>query len=174
MLKHFAALDDYRYELYSDLKEAGLYNLFPSAFNTQVQLAKGKLFDLSSNYNKPDSLIYIDKFPVQFRERKGFVYFFKYKSKRDDNSWKIATAGIVPGDTKQFEFDLKEENFRQRRQYNFTEFTNTKINNETVLSDQLKRVLKKMLYSKRNSAMQFYKDEDRMRGDYYPAFNVGE
>jgi uncharacterized protein YbaP (TraB family) len=174
MLKHFAALDDYRYELYSDLKEAGLYNLFPSAFNTQVQLAKGKLFDLSSNYNKPDSLIYIDKFPVQFRERKGFVYFFKYKSKRDDNSWKIATAGIVPGDTKQFEFDLKEENFRQRRQYNFTEFTNTKINNETALYDQLKRVLKKMLYSKRNSAMQFYKDEDRMRGDYYPAFNVGE
>jgi len=172
MLKYFAALDDYRYELYSDLKESGLLNLFPSTYNTQAQLAKARLFDLSSNYNKPDSVVYLDKLPVQFRERKGFVYFFKYRSKRDDNGWKIATVGIIPEDPKQFEFENKD--MRQRRQYNFTEFTNTKIDNGTALSDQLKKALKKMLYSKRNSAVQFYKDEDRMRGDYYPAFNVGE
>ncbi|MBO9681223.1 MAG: TraB/GumN family protein [Flavisolibacter sp.] len=172
MLKYFAALDDYRYELYSDLKEGKLSNLFPSAFSSQVQLAKGRLFEVGSNYNKPDSVVYIDKLPVQFRERKGFVYFFKYRSKRDDNGWKIATVGIVPGDAKQFEFENKDN--RERRLYNFTELTNTKINSESALSDQLKKVLKKMLYSKRNSAVQFYKDEDRMRGDYYPAFNVGE
>jgi hypothetical protein len=172
MLKYFAALDDYRYELYSDLKETKLSNLFPSAFSSQVQLARGRLFEVSSNYNKPDSVVYIDKLPAQFRERKGFVYFFKYRSKRDDNAWKIATVGIVPEDSKQFEFENKDN--RQRRLYNFTELTNTKINNDSALSDQLKKVLKRILYSKRNSAVQFYKDEDRMRGDYYPAFNLGE
>jgi uncharacterized protein YbaP (TraB family) len=172
MLKYFAALDEYRYELYSDLRSSSLLNLFPSAFNNQMQLAKGKLFDQSSNYNKPDSLVYLDKLPVQFRERKGFVYFFKYKNKRDDNSWKIASVGIVPEDAKKFEFENKD--IRQRRQYNFTEFTNTKIGSEAALSDQLKKALKKMLYSKRNSAVQFYKDENKMRGDYYPSFNVGE
>jgi hypothetical protein len=137
-----------------------------------MQLAKGKLFDQSSNYNKPDSLVYLDKLAVQFRERKGFVYFFKYKNKRDDNSWKIASVGIIPEDVKKFEFENKD--IRQRRQYNFTEFTNTKIGSEAALSDQLKKALKKMLYSKRNSAVQFYKDENKMRGDYYPSFNVGE
>lgn len=171
MVKYFAALDDYRYELYTDLKETKSLNLFPADFSSPVQLAKSKLFDLTSNYNRPDSLVYLDKLPVEFRERKGFVYFFKYKVKKDDNSWKIATVGIVPGDSKQFEFDNKD--IRERRLYNFTEFTNTRLTNES-LPEQLKTVLKKMLYSRRNSAVQFYKDEDRMRGDYYPAFNVGE
>jgi hypothetical protein len=31
-----------------------------------------------------------------------------------------------------------------------------------------------MLYSRRNSAAQFYKDEDRIHGEYYPAFNLGD
>ena len=174
MLNYFAGMDDYRYEIYSDLKENKLFNLFPAAFNTQAQLAKSKLFDISTNYSKPDSVIYLDKLPVQFKERKGYVFFFKYKSKKDDNGWKLASVGIVPENPKQFEFGNEGQNYWQKRQYNFTEFTNTKIDGTTSLQEQLKKALKKMLYSKRNSAAQFYKDEDRMRGDYYPAFNVGE
>jgi hypothetical protein len=41
------------------------------------------------------------------------------------------------------------------------------------LQPQLKKVLKKMLYSKRNSATQFYRDEDRNSGDFY-SLNVGD
>jgi hypothetical protein len=174
MLKYFAGLDDYRYELYSDLQECHLSNLFPPVFNNQAALAKSKLFDLSSEYNKPDSLVYLDKLPVQFKERNGFVFFFKYKNKKDDNNWKLASVGIVSNNPKKFEFDSKPQTFWQQRQYDFTGFSNTKLDNETPLPEQLKKALKKMLYSKRNSAAQFYKDEDRMRGDYYPAFNVGE
>jgi hypothetical protein len=175
MLKYFAASDDYRYELYSDLKENHLANLFPVAFNNQLALARSKLIDISNNYNKPDSLVYLDKLPVQFRERSGVVFFFKYKNRKDDNAWKIATVGIVPADQKKFEFDESpKQKFWQRRQYEFTDLSNTAIDNETPLQDQLKKALKKMLYSKRNSAAQFYKDENKMRGDYYPAFNVGE
>jgi uncharacterized protein YbaP (TraB family) len=167
MLSYFAGLDDYRYELYSDLQEQGLSNLFPASFNKQIELAKSKLFDISSNYNKPDSLVYLDKLPVQFRERNGFVFFFKYKNQRDDNSWKIASVGIVPDDPKQFEFDSKKMSYREQQQYDFTELTNTKMDNETPIVGQLKKVVKKMQYSKRNSAAQFYKDENRMREDYY-------
>jgi hypothetical protein len=171
LLGYFAALGNYRYELYSDLKDFKLVNLFPSAFNNTMQLAKAKLFDLGGNYNQPDSIVYIDRLPLQFRERNGFVYFFKYKGKRDD-SWRIATVGMVPQDPKQFEFENKDN--RQRRLYNFTGLTNTRIDNETALPEQLKKVLKRMLYSKRNSAVQFYRDEDRIRSDYYPAFNLGQ
>ena len=174
LLKYFATSDDYRYELYSDLKRNHLSNLFPASFNNQLALAKSKLFEISSDYNKPDSLVYLDKFPVQYKERSGFVFFFKYKTDEDDNAWKIATVGIVPADAKKFEFDNPKQTFWQRRQYEFTELTNTKIDNETPLKDQLTKAFKKMLYSRRNSAAQFYKSENRMRGDNYSSFNLGE
>jgi len=174
LLNYFARLDDYRYELYSDLQELRLSDRIPSACMNQMALAKSKLFDISSTYSKPDSLVYLDKLPVQFKERTGFVFFFKYKSKKDDNVWKIATVGIVPNDPKKFEFEAKTGNYWQKRQYNFTEFSNTKIDVDLPVKDQLKKALKKMLYSRRNSAAQFYKDEDRIHGEYYPAFNLGD
>src|SRR5215203_242231 len=173
LLNYFAKLDEYRYELYSDLQELKLSGRIPSACLNQVALAKSKLFDISSSYRKPDSIIYLDKLPVQFKDKNGFVFFFKYKSKKDDNVWKMASVGIVPNDAKKFEFETMPGNYWQKRQYNFTEFTNTKIDADTPVKDQLKKALKKMLYSRRNSAAQFYKDEDRMHGDYYPAFNLG-
>lgn len=166
MLNYFAAMDEYRYELYSGLRNNNMLNLFPSTFNSQVQLAKSKLLDISSNYNKPDSLVYLDKLPVQFKERNGFVFFFKYRNKKDENTWRLATVGLVPNDPKQFQFDDKKLSYWQEQQYNFTDLSNTKIDNETSISSQLKKALKKMLYSKRNSAMQFYRDGDRMREDY--------
>ena len=174
LLNYFAGLDDYRYQLYSDLRQYKLSDRIPAACYNQVALAKSKLFDLSSSYSRPDSLIYLDKLPIQFKEQSGFVFFFKYKSKKDDNVWKLATVGIVPNDTKKFEFEVKPGNYWQKRQYNFTEFSNTKIDGETPLKTQLKNALKKMQYSRRNSAAQFYKDEDRTRGEYYPAFNLGD
>jgi uncharacterized protein YbaP (TraB family) len=167
MVKYFAGLDDYRYELYSDMKEYKLSNLFPAAFNNQAELAKSELLDISGSYNKPDSLIYIDKLPIQFKERNGFVFFFKYKSKKDDNSWKLATVGIIPTDPKKFDFDSKKEDYWEEREYDFTEMTNTKIENDEPLKDQLKKSLKKMQYSKRNSAAEFYRNEDRMGMDDY-------
>ncbi|MGZ3881045.1 MAG: TraB/GumN family protein, partial [Flavisolibacter sp.] len=172
MFKYFAAQDDYRYELYSDLKSMKRENLFPANYNMPVQLAKSKLYDLTTDYTRPDSLIYLDKLPIQFKERKGFVYFFKYKSRRDDNTWKLASVGIVPVDAKRFEFDDKPGNYWQRKQYSFTEFTGTRIENDTSLMDQMKKELKKMSYSRRNSAAQFYKNQDRLNGDY-PAFSIG-
>jgi hypothetical protein len=173
MLRYFAGQDDYRYELYSDLKDMKRENLFPAGYNMSVQLAKSKLLDLTTDYTRPDSLIYLDKLPVQFKERKGFVYFFKYKSRRDDNTWKLASVGIVPGDAKKFEFEDKPGNYWQRKQYNFTEFTGTRIDTDVPLNEQLKKALKKMSYSRHNSAVQFYKNQDRLNGDYYPAFSVG-
>ena len=165
-LTYFAALDDYRYELYSDLRENKLLNLFPSKFNNQLELAKSKLLDISNTYNKPDSLIFLDKLPVRFKERNGFVFFFKYRNKKDDNTWMMGSVGIIPSDPKQFEFDGKKLGYWQEQQYDFTDLSNTKMDNQTPVNTQLKNALKKMLYSKRNSAAQFYRDDDRNREDY--------
>jgi hypothetical protein len=110
--------------------------------------------------------VYLDKLPVQFKERNGFVFFFKYRNKKEDNTWRLASVGIIPNDAKQFELDSKKLSYWQEQQYEFTDLSNTKIDNETPVVTQLKKALKKMLYSKRNSALQFYGNENRMREDY--------
>lgn len=173
LLKYFAASDDFRYELYSDLKENNLMHLFPASYNNQMDLAKSKLVDISSDYNRPDSVVYLDKLPAQFKERNGYVFFFKYKNKKDDNSWKLGTVGILPADAKQFEFEKKQK-YWEERQYEFTELTDARLESEEPLKDQLKNLLKKMQYAKRSSSSEFYSNEGKMRGDYFPTFNVGE
>lgn len=165
MLNYFATKDEYRYELYSDLKANKLLKLFPTAYNNQVQLAKSKLLDISSNYNNPDTLVYLDKLPVQVKERSGFVYFFKYRTKKDASTWKIASVGMLPNDSKQFEFDNKNLSYWQEQQFDFTNLSNIKLDAQASVSSQLRKALKKMLYSKRNSAAQFYKDEDTVSVD---------
>ena len=164
MLTFFAKLDDYRYDLYTDLKDDKKLHLFPTAYMKQVDLAKSKLIRMSNSYEKPDSIVFIDKLPVQHNDRKGFVYFFKYKKKKDDSSWNLASVGIIPADPKKFEFEEKE--YFEEIKYNFTDVSLSKIEEDEPLMDQLKKALKKLQYSKRNSAAEFYTDESRTAVDY--------
>jgi uncharacterized protein YbaP (TraB family) len=161
-LNYFASLDDYRYTLYRDLEECDQLSLFPKQHNNQVLLAKSKLINTKS-YNKPDSVLYLDKLPAAFNSKQGFVYFFKYKEKKDDPVWKIATVGLVSPDTTQFEIsdgsssnDDDYNNEGTYDAYDFTVFSETKITDNEPVFAQLNRQLKKMLYSRRKSAKEFY------------------
>lgn len=173
LVRYFAGLDDFRYELYTDLKESRMFHLFPAAYNNQMDLARSKLVEMASDYNRPDSVVYIDKLPARFKERSGYVFFFKYKNKKDDNSWKLGTVGIIPTDPKQFGFEKKEKYWEERK-YEFTELTDTRIDSEEPLKEQLKKALKKVQYAKRSSSAEFYSNEGRMKGNFFPTFNVGE
>ncbi|MCW3118227.1 MAG: TraB/GumN family protein, partial [Chitinophagaceae bacterium] len=164
---YFAALDDYRYNLYSDLKELDKLKLFPAKYNNHLDLAYSKLRD-SKLYDKPDSLIYVDSLNTAFKGNKGLVYFFKYKQKKDDDVWKLATVGLLPADPTQFEFDEKKITEKEYLQYghpdnDFTELSDTKIKEDEPIADQLKSALKKILYSTRKSAKEFYDNKDNNR-----------
>jgi len=169
LLNYFAATDEYRHELYTDLRDEKLLNLFPAKYMNQVDLARSEIKNFRS-YNPPDSFVYIDKIPLQQKDRNGFVYFFKYKEKKDDQTWKLATVGLLPADPKKYEFDRKEDSNssykagrywenRESKQYDFTEITETKINKEDPLKDQLNKALKRMINAKHKSAEKFYVDE---------------
>ncbi len=169
LLKYFGSLDDYRYELYSDLKEKKKLDKFPALYNNHLDLGKSSLLD-SKSYGKPDSVIYVDRMKMEYKGKKGFIYFYKYKTKKDDLTWKLATVGLVPEDPKQFEFEdsiskssllLKFERIASSRysRYNFTEFTNTRIKDDEPVDGQLKKMLKKIIYSRRKSAKVFYEEE---------------
>lgn len=184
MAKYFAGLEEYRYKLYKDLKELNKSDKFPAQFNNHLDLGKSKLLE-EKNYDKPDSVVYVDKLPAEIKGKKGFVYFFKYKNKKDDLTWKLATVGLVPTDPKQFEFENTSRpvyneyypyNYRSGDYYkfDFTSFTETKIRDDEPLSKQLKEVLKKMLYSKRKSAREFYEKEGRGNYDISSRIDFGD
>ncbi len=160
-------------ELYSDLKEMKKLNLFPGKYNTHLDLGRSALLDRSL-YDKPDSIVYLQRLPAEHKGKKGFIYFYKYKAKKDDLTWKLATVGLVPQDPALFEFDYSGEKAATMftpvlavrsgySEYDFTGFSDTKLKDQPGLGLQLGRELKKMLYSRHNSAKEFYKDDDSDR-----------
>jgi hypothetical protein len=169
---YFAGLDEYRYELFKNLKELKMENKFPAKYNNHLDLGKSKLME-GKSYDKPDSIVYIDRFPAEVKDKKGFIYFYKYKTKKDDATWKLATVGLVPLDPNKFEFehagkiDLSDyysplvPRLSDYYKYDFTSFSDTKIKEDEPLADQLKQALKRALYSKRKSAKEFYEREGR-------------
>jgi hypothetical protein len=164
-LNYFAAIDDYRYTLYRDLKKIDRLKVFPVKYDNKTDLAKSKLMD-SKTYGRPDSVVFLDKRTAKFKTEQGYVYFFKYKQKKDDLVWKIATAGLISKNPKQFEIDdtmLSRRNVLSKNgflssnaSFDFTSFTDTKLTIDQSLSDQLDKELKIMLYSRRKSAKEFY------------------
>lgn len=171
-LIYFAKLDEYRYELFSDLKTLKMPDKFPKAFKNNNDLAKSKLF--SASYNKPDSLDFLDSLPATVKNKNGWVYFYKYKSKKDDAFWKLATVGLVSKDINQFiiedDDDSDYSSFTSmpgwggsnRNKIEFTEFTDDKIKEDVSLREQMEKQLKKIVYSKRKSAKEFFNE----RPDY--------
>jgi uncharacterized protein YbaP (TraB family) len=159
MLNYFASMDLYRYELYSVLKHLKKQQLFPAKYNTHVDLAKSELMDINS-YNPPDTFVFLASYPVNYLGKEGQVYFFKYKKKKDENGWKIATAGLVPKDPKQYEFDFSDTDKEDAPDLYFTDLSSVKFEADEPLDEQLQKVLKRKLYAKRKSAAEFYEEDN--------------
>lgn len=169
LVTYFASLDDYRYELYTDLKEMKKLDKFPVLYFNHLDLGRSSLIEKKSS-DKPDSLLYLDRLKTEVRGKKGYVYFYKYKTKKDDISWKLAMVGLVPEDPKKFEFDTEKMNTAlspdfslfdqdQNARYNLTRFTDTKVDNDEPLRLQLNKELKKIIYSLHKSGKEFYEDD---------------
>ncbi len=169
LVGYFAALEEYRYILYSDLKERKKANLFPAVYNNHIDLAKSMLL-INRSYGKPDSLVYLDRLPLEYEKKKGFIYFFKYKEDKEAETWKLAVAGMTPEQPDQFQFEDSTEAEWKRIMYSsasyqrysvlslydFTELTGEKLLADKPVADQLRKILKKMLYSRKPSATRFY------------------
>jgi uncharacterized protein YbaP (TraB family) len=177
LLKYFAESDEFRYELYSDLKDIKKPEKFPVIFNNHFDLGKSSLLARKS-YSKPDSLVYIDRLPAEYKGKRGFIYFYKYKTRKDDLNWKLAVVGLTPEDPAKFEFeygagptsnnsDYSTYSTKRHSNKDFTGFTDTRIDEEESLKKQLNKALKKLLYSRRKSAREFYNEEaDKGDGEF--------
>lgn len=169
MLPYFAGTDEYRYEMYNDLKEMNKLSLFPAAYRNHRDLGRSALL-ASRDYSKPDTLVLLQSLPAELKGIKGLVYFYKYKSKKDDLIWKLAVVGMLPEDSTKINFSFSKPgdqsvivpglHITDEEDTDFTGFTDSRLRDKEPLLQQLKKELKRILYARRNSGKEFYKEED--------------
>ena len=143
----YAQVDEYRSELYDDLEKMKKTDKFPHQYKNQLAISKGVLIKMLNSYDKIDTLIFLDKLPVTYDHKKGFVYFFKYKRMHDDVVWQLASVGPQP--EKSDVIDVENDDFT-------TTDDDRKLDNDKPVKEQLQKMLKEMLYARRNSASVFY------------------
>jgi uncharacterized protein YbaP (TraB family) len=147
LFNKLAGADEYRFELYKALKKIKQLHKFPSRFNNQAAMSRSILVAFNNNdYTKPDSLTYLDKMPVTYKNKKGWIYFYKYKEARDDSQWKIASVGMQP--EKETEIDTENDLF--------TSTEEGILDTKKPVKEQLAVIVKEMLITKRESASEFY------------------
>ncbi|SEP38880.1 Uncharacterized conserved protein YbaP, TraB family [Niastella yeongjuensis] len=143
----YAKEDLYRSEMYTDLETLNMLDKFPKQYKTQLEIARSLVAKPLDNYDKLDTMIYLDKLPVAYENKKGYVYFFKYKRMRDDITWNVATVGMQP--EKPDAIDIKNDDFTSVEE-------DRKLDNDKPVKEQLEKMLKEMLYARRGSASVFY------------------
>ncbi|MBI3720271.1 MAG: TraB/GumN family protein [Sphingobacteriales bacterium] len=144
MWKYFAAMDEYRSGLYNDLEEINQLNKFPAQYKSQADMAKAVLIE-SRDYNKADTIVYLDKISAAYKKDKGWIYFYKYKDKKDDAVWEFASSGLQPENVKEISTDD-----------DFTSFMQDNVDEDKPVKEQIQKLVKQMLNSRRKSARNFY------------------
>jgi hypothetical protein len=143
ILINLAAEDQYRSDLYARLDKVKRLDKFPVKYKNQLDIARSALVKEREN-GKLDSITFIKKEPTAYLNRKGVVYYFKYRVNKEDD-WKIGISGLQP---------INEKNILTDDI--LTTMTDVKIKDNEPLDEQLQMQLKKRLFSFHKSAKNFY------------------
>lgn len=134
ILQNLAADDQYRSRLYVKLEKIKQLDKFPAKYKNQEDIARSFLVT-SKNYSKLDSVVFIKKQAAAYLDKKGMVYLFKYKVKKDDD-WKMGISGLQPSDEKEIYTDSK-----------LTSMTERKLKKDEPAEEQYMNQLKRKLFS---------------------------
>lgn len=148
---NLASKDNLRGRLYAVLEEIKRLDKFPAKYKTQVDMAKTFLL-MDKSFNKVDSVILVGKQPASYDNKKGNVYFFKYRVKKDDD-WKMGISGLQPENENEVSSDNK-----------LCSMTDKKLKEDKPAEEQFREQLKKLLYSFHPSARNYY--ENSRYGNY--------
>jgi len=143
ILINLAAEDKYSSKLYVKLEKIKRLDKFPAKYKNQLEIARSFLL-ADKSYDKVDSVAFIKKQPAAYLDKKGVVYFFKYRVNKEDD-WKIGISGLQADDEKNILTDDK-----------LTSMTDKKIKKDESLDEQLQNQLKKILFSFQSCARKFY------------------
>lgn len=158
ILLQLADADQSRAKLFTKLEKAKRLDKFPIKYKNQVDIARSLMLD-DRGYDKIDSVIFIKKQAAAYRDKKGQVYFFKYRIKKEDG-WKIGISGLQPEDETVVSSDD-----------HLTAMTDKKLKEDETQDEQLQKILKKMIFTLYRSGKYFYNtnnySEKLQRGNSY-------
>ncbi len=144
---NLASNDKYRVLLLKNLKDIHRKDLFPKKEANQEAIAKSVLLN-DKGEEKFQTIQLVNKRYVKAAKDSGFVYFFQYKTGKDDDDWKIGISGLQPANSK----EVSDNN----KLVSMTEKTIT--NNEPAIK-QFENELKELLFSQHESAYHFFIDK---------------
>lgn len=143
ILTWYAAKDNFRARLYTELKEAKQLSFFPKKYNNQLDITRSMLVR-DKNFEKMDSVVYLYRQEANNFLKTGWVYFYKYRVKKEDD-WKIGVAGLQP-------LNLEETDDDQ----SMVSMTDKKLKTELTEKEQFTLQLKKMIFEFRKGGAKFY------------------
>ncbi len=152
ILQILAAKDQFRGKLFSRLEAVKRLDKFPVQYKNQMDIARSYLL-ADKDHNKIDSVVFLKKQTAAYQGKKGVVYFFKYRVKKEDE-WKIGISGLQPENEKEVSSDDK-----------LTTMTDKKLKKDEPQDEQLQKLLKKVLFTFHKSGQYFYGSDD-----YYEKF----
>jgi uncharacterized protein YbaP (TraB family) len=147
LLNWYAAKDKWRGKLYSRLEKVKLLEKFPAKYDTQLDLARSYLV-ADKDYNKIDSIIFAGKQNSAYPSKNGWVYFFKYRVKKEDD-WKIGLGGLQPANLQETSSDHK-----------LSVMTDRKLKSDKSENEQFQEQLKRTLFTLRKSGINFFEGEN--------------
>jgi uncharacterized protein YbaP (TraB family) len=151
IINTLAASDLYRSLLLKKLRAIHREDRFPRRFSNQLDISRSQLVGLRNN-NDLFAIQFVDKKIVLSKQERGYVYFFKYKTNKDDE-WQMGISGLQPLNLK----DVSTGN-------DLVRLTNKKIKPDISVADQFDKQLKRILLSRRKSAVSYYLDNDYFPG----------
>jgi len=151
ILTNLAADDQYRSRLYVKLERIKRLDKFPEKYKNQPDIARSFLVT-SKNYSKLDSVVLIKKQASSYLNKKGVVYLFKYRVKKEDD-WKMGISGLQPENEKEIFTDSR-----------LTSMTEKKLKKDEPEDTQFMNQLKRKLFSLYPGGRNFYSNNSY--GDY--------
>ncbi|MEO8712504.1 MAG: hypothetical protein ABI405_10295, partial [Parafilimonas sp.] len=146
ILNGIASKDNYRSDLLEDLEEISQVDLFPAKYKKQELIAQSLLL----NDSKKTAFAEIEpegKTVVYTKGKKGYVYFFRYKIKKEDD-WQIGISGLQPEDLKKVGTDNT-----------FVQLSNEKLTADKPAPEQFNEQLLKLILKQHKSAAHFFEDD---------------
>jgi uncharacterized protein YbaP (TraB family) len=160
VLYTLAANDQYRSSLLRQLEGIHQGRRFPGSFNNQLAIARSQLVSSHASTEISD-IQFVDKRLVRFRQNRGYLYFFRYRTGKEDD-WQIGFSGLQP-------VDPNEVNDAADGAGGFVSLTGKKLRPGESESEQFDKQMRRFLLSKRKSAAAFY-----LNHDYYTGSNEEE
>lgn len=157
VLTNLAEKDDYRIKLYRSLEKAKLKDHFPTAYKSQEAIAKSFILRASETQKFADIKL-VSKKKIQLKKKEGYVFFFKYKKKKD-GEWLMGICGTQPVNEKEINSEYPE-----------LLLTAKKITTEKTEMEQFEEELDKLMLEMHPTASRFFEEPNKYGysdyGDY--------